>query len=303
MREDFIEICDGSHCRALILGLFEFWLNIKLKNREQAEIENQIAKKDGMQGTQSTELWVWKTLEQISEEMLGLFKVRKIGSEIKWLVDNKLLLRRNNPKYSWDRTYQYTVNVELVQSLLNEWDKKRKQTENANPITQKCAINKVNQRVQKCENAEAIPKITTETTTDINISNDIPISPEKTKSIPYDEVVSEYHKHCPSLPKVRFLTDKRKQMIKARWKTHKDLSVFIEIFKKAEASDFLSGRNGKWTNCNFDWLLNETNMAKVLEGNYDNKGGDGNRTDARTLATGYGQGSQNSEYAGFIGGG
>ena len=40
----------------------------------------------------------------------------------------------------------------------------------------------------------------------------------------------------------------------------------------AEDSDFLSGRNGKWTSCNFDWLINENNMVKVLEGNYKNKG-------------------------------
>jgi hypothetical protein len=39
----------------------------------------------------------------------------------------------------------------------------------------------------------------------------------------------------------------------------------------AQASDFLSGRNGKWTGCNFDWLINENNMVKVLEGNYENK--------------------------------
>lgn len=39
----------------------------------------------------------------------------------------------------------------------------------------------------------------------------------------------------------------------------------------AEASDFLSGCNGAWTACNFDWLLNTENFLKVLEGNYKNK--------------------------------
>ena len=139
--------------------------------------------------------------------------------------------------------------------------------------------------------------------TNTNISNDIPTSPKKLESVPYDEIVATYHKYCPSLPTVRFLTDKRKRIIKSRWKTYKDILVFTQVFQKAEASDFLSGRNGKWTSCSFDWLLNEANMVKVLEGNYDNKGGDGHGPAPRTPAEGYGQGSSKSEYAGFIGGG
>ena len=37
----------------------------------------------------------------------------------------------------------------------------------------------------------------------------------------------------------------------------------------AERSDYLSGRNGKWQNCSFDWLIKENNYIKVLEGNYN----------------------------------
>lgn len=41
---------------------------------------------------------------------------------------------------------------------------------------------------------------------------------------------------------------------------------------KVSASEFLSGRSGKWANgATFDWLLNETNFTKVLEGNYDDQ--------------------------------
>lgn len=41
------------------------------------------------------------------------------------------------------------------------------------------------------------------------------------------------------------------------------------IFEMAEKSDYLSGRNGKWMNCSFDWLIKEINYIKVLEGNYN----------------------------------
>ena len=39
----------------------------------------------------------------------------------------------------------------------------------------------------------------------------------------------------------------------------------------SESSDFLSGRNGAWPGCSFDWLINYNNAIKVIEGAYDNK--------------------------------
>ena len=45
---------------------------------------------------------------------------------------------------------------------------------------------------------------------------------------------------------------------------------FKDIFERVEKSDFLSGRNGKWSNCGFDWIFNPSNFVKIIEGNYDN---------------------------------
>lgn len=84
-------------------------------------------------------------------------------------------------------------------------------------------------------------------------------------------IVDEYNMICVSLPKVYKLSDKRKKTVKALLKTYTRDDV-TTVFEKAEASDFLSGRNQKWTSCGFDWLINPTNFLKVLEGNYDNKG-------------------------------
>ena len=46
---------------------------------------------------------------------------------------------------------------------------------------------------------------------------------------------------------------------------------FTTVFKKAEASKFLTGRNGKAWRANFDWLINASNFVKVLDGNYDDR--------------------------------
>lgn len=96
-------------------------------------------------------------------------------------------------------------------------------------------------------------------------------SPANSDTIPYRDIVAAYNTICGDMPRVIKLTAERKKAMKTRWKEYKNINVFIELFTKAEASNFLSGRDGKWTGCAFDWLLNSTNMIKVLEGNYDNK--------------------------------
>lgn len=89
---------------------------------------------------------------------------------------------------------------------------------------------------------------------------------------PYEEIVNLYHELCPSLPRIRKLTKDRKSSIRARWKEYGSIDAFREVFSKAEASQFLSGRSGKWTACDFEWLIRQSNMPKVLEGTYNRDG-------------------------------
>jgi len=93
---------------------------------------------------------------------------------------------------------------------------------------------------------------------------------EKSSKSKIDKVVKMYHRYCPSLPKIIKLTDKRKKTITARLKEY-PLQVMKQVFQEAETSQFLSGKNKAWSGCNFDWLMNENNMIKVLEGNYKNE--------------------------------
>jgi len=91
---------------------------------------------------------------------------------------------------------------------------------------------------------------------------------------PYKVIVSMYHTLCPSYPKLRTVSDKRKKAISARWKEHgHSIDTFHELFKKAEASLFLKGKNQRNWSADFSWLMNSENMAKVLEGKYDNEKG------------------------------
>lgn len=83
------------------------------------------------------------------------------------------------------------------------------------------------------------------------------------------QVVDLYHSICKSFPSVRSLSDARKKAIKARLKSY-TIDDFRKVFENAEASSFLKGVDGGWK-ASFDWLIKESNMLKVLEGNYADK--------------------------------
>lgn len=67
------------------------------------------------------------------------------------------------------------------------------------------------------------------------------------------------------LPKARPLTPDRRKHLAARVKEHGEEAVFVAIRSMA-ASDFHSGRSGKWTEGNLGWLLKSPeNFTKMLE--------------------------------------
>lgn len=106
----------------------------------------------------------------------------------------------------------------------------------------------------------------------------------KTKPVPYKEIVDIYNKTCTSLPKVRSITKARKRTMKARYDPKTGIDKFKELFEIAEATPFLKGQNKNGWTATFDWLMNENNMAKVLEKQYMRGGLDNERCRGDTQA-------------------
>lgn len=106
---------------------------------------------------------------------------------------------------------------------------------------------------------------------------------------PHKVLIDLYAKHLPQLPYPRIWEGQRAQSMRARWRwvltgTSKDgsryatdeasaVAWFERFFAYVAKSDFLSGRNGKWTSCDLGWLMKAENFAKVIQGNYENKDG------------------------------
>ena len=97
------------------------------------------------------------------------------------------------------------------------------------------------------------------------------IKDKEKEKIQYNVVVDDYNRICSNLPKVTALSDARKKVIKARINKYGCDGV-MKAFRKASESDFLNGTNGRNWRANFDWIMKDANMAKILDGNYDNRG-------------------------------
>lgn len=114
-------------------------------------------------------------------------------------------------------------------------------------------------------------------------------SPAKLPPCPHTEIIDLFAKHLPELPQAKpeMWTGARAKALAARWKwlltakkrngdsyaTNREeaLAWMGRYFAYVAESDFLTGRNGKFSSCDLGWLVNEGNFAKVLQGNYDNK--------------------------------
>lgn len=97
-----------------------------------------------------------------------------------------------------------------------------------------------------------------------------PPNESKPPPIPYSKIMAAYNEICTSFSKIISIDGKRRDAVRARWGTYPSLDTFLEVFKKAEASDFMKGANDKNWVADFDWMMKATNLPKILEGKYDN---------------------------------
>jgi hypothetical protein len=117
-----------------------------------------------------------------------------------------------------------------------------------------------------------------------------PLSAAGLPTCPHLKLLDLFGKHLPELPqpKPELWKGAKSKHMRARWvwvmtatkssngkryaeSAEQAVDFFDRYFGYVAKSDFLTGRNGKWSNCTLAWLMEEANFAKVLEGTYENK--------------------------------
>ena len=106
---------------------------------------------------------------------------------------------------------------------------------------------------------------------------------------PHLDLLDIFAEKLPELPqpKPELWEGQRAKNLSARWKwcltakkrngeryaTSKAeaLDFFKRYFGYVGKSDFLTGRDGRWSGCDLAWLVKADNFAKVLQGNYENR--------------------------------
>lgn len=117
------------------------------------------------------------------------------------------------------------------------------------------------------------PLTTKPLTNDISNTNVLLVSND-VANCPHDEIIKLYAKHLPMLSQVKIWSEARAKHLKARWREdlkRQKLDYWERFFAYVGQSDFLTGRNGQWLNCDLAWLVKSENFIKVLEGKYQNK--------------------------------
>lgn len=107
-----------------------------------------------------------------------------------------------------------------------------------------------------------------------SLSETIPTPKEE--PINYKNIINFFNQQTKGVfGQVRYpISDNRRQSIRARVvKFGKD--AFREMIIKASESDFMKGDNNRGWIATFDWMIRPTNFQKIIEGNYDNKVGNG----------------------------
>lgn len=100
--------------------------------------------------------------------------------------------------------------------------------------------------------------------------------------VDYNGIKDAYNSLCPSLPSIKSLSEARKKAIKARLNSY-SLEDLHEAFRMAEESDFLKGSNDRNWTANFDWIMKDANIAKILDGNYQNRSGSHTKQNAANM--------------------
>lgn len=89
--------------------------------------------------------------------------------------------------------------------------------------------------------------------------------------IPYQKIVNLYNDLCPKMNRCMKVSDARERAVRARYSSGYVLEDFEKLFRMAGESRFLNGGNERNWRADFDWLVRDANMAKVLEGKYADK--------------------------------
>ena len=168
VKEELIAIT-GDYFASVILNQFMFWAERRKDADKFIAEEKAIALKHGEEiNMPLSHGWIYKKTEEMADETMIPLSRQTIRRHIQTLIEMGFLDERQNPQYKWDKTIQYRVNLNTINTALN---KKGYHLEGyGNDISARnCSVSKMDIRGEILDNREhdfgrAIPEITSKIT-------------------------------------------------------------------------------------------------------------------------------------------
>ena len=92
----------------------------------------------------------------------------------------------------------------------------------------------------------------------------------RVKSIEYNNIIDKWNKIIPT-SHIKVFNELRKRLFKSRFKSffNESYEEWEKFLQRISKIPFLWGNNDRGWKADFNWVLNETNYAKIIEGNYE----------------------------------
>lgn len=115
LRESLFAIT-GSQTEAIMLNQFLYWSQRMEDFDKYISEENERASRylPDAEQKELSEGWIYKKATELKDEIMSEDSEKTINRYILNLVEKGFIDRRRNPKLTWDRTYQYRVNLKNV---------------------------------------------------------------------------------------------------------------------------------------------------------------------------------------------
>jgi hypothetical protein len=120
IKEELVKLT-GDYKKAIILNQFIYWSERVNDFDKFIQEERRRMEENGEELNMELQNgWIYKSLEELSEETMIDLSPSNIRTHVKELVKNGWLSERTNPKFLWDRTKQYRVNIVKIQNDLHK---------------------------------------------------------------------------------------------------------------------------------------------------------------------------------------
>jgi hypothetical protein len=116
IRHSFLTLCDGDQAAAALLNNFVYWHDWCLQHGRHDQTASSA---DPDHKSIDPECWFWKTVEDLSRDLLGGWGEKKIRAAVALIEAKGFAISRPNPINPWDRTKQYRLVVENLHSALS----------------------------------------------------------------------------------------------------------------------------------------------------------------------------------------